>query len=99
MISDAYDIVFIGRISLDEIHRFGGQTSMETGGAAFYSSMAACLPGLRIAVVTRVSEDCRRLLDPLRAKGIEVFVQPSAETTRLRVVHDTAGPDRRDIVV
>lgn len=92
-----YDIVFVGHISIDEIERFGGQTSIETGGAAFYSSMAACLPGLAIAVITRMAAEDHHLLDPLRAKGIVVSAQPSRETTHLRVVHGNANPDERQI--
>ena len=92
-----YDIVFIGHISIDEIQRFEGRSTVETGGAAFYSSTAACLPGLRIAVITRMAaEDCQ-LFDPLKARGIDVFVQASLETTHLRVVHETDNPDHRDI--
>jgi len=93
-----YDIVFIGHISVDEIRRFGGRTSVETGGAAFYSPMAACLPGLRIAVITRMKRSDYSLFDPLRAKGIDVYVQPSQVTTHLRVVHGTANPDVREII-
>lgn len=92
-----YDIVFIGHISIDEIQRFGGRSSIETGGAAFYSSMAACLPGLRIAVLTRMAADDYHRLDPLKARGIDVFAQASPETTHLRVVHETENPDHRDI--
>jgi sugar/nucleoside kinase (ribokinase family) len=92
-----YDIVFIGHISIDEIRRFGGRNSVETGGAAFYSSMAACLPGLKIAVITRTTGEDHYLFDPLKAKGIDVYVQPSPETSHLRVVHGTDNPDEREI--
>jgi sugar/nucleoside kinase (ribokinase family) len=92
-----YDIVFIGHISVDEIQRFEGQTSVETGGAAFYSSVAACLPGLKIAVITRMADGDHRLFDPLKGRGIDVFVQKSSETTHLRVVHETPNPDQREI--
>ena len=92
-----YDIVFIGHICIDEIQRFRGQTSIETGGAALYSPVAACLPGLKIAVITRMAGDDYHLFDPLKAKGIDVYVQPSAETTHQRVVHSTENPDEREI--
>jgi sugar/nucleoside kinase (ribokinase family) len=95
--NNAYDIVFIGHISVDEIQRFGGQTSIETGGAAFYSSMAARVTGARIAVITRMAKGDYSLFDPLKAKGIDVYVQPSRETSHLRVVHETNNPDQREI--
>ncbi|HAR97130.1 MAG TPA: hypothetical protein DCR97_14390 [Deltaproteobacteria bacterium] len=97
MATTPYDIVFIGHISIDEIQRFQGRSSVETGGAAFYSSVAACLPGLKIAVLTRMAPEDYHRFDPLKEKGIEVFVQPSTETTHLRVVHETDNPDHRDI--
>lgn len=94
-----YDIVFIGHVTIDEIRRFGGQTTVETGGAAFYSPMAACLPGLRIAVITRTAPEHSYLFDPLKAKGIDVFVQPSSATSHLVVLHGTDNPDEREIVL
>lgn len=98
MIKGAYDIVFIGHISIDDIRRFGGRTSVETGGAAFYSSMAASVTGARIAIITRLAEGDYSLFEPLNAKGIDVFVQSSKETSHLRVVHETNNPDQREIV-
>jgi sugar/nucleoside kinase (ribokinase family) len=92
-----YDIVFIGHISVDEIRRFNGRTSVETGGAAFYSSMAACMGGLRIAVITRMTGDHHYLFDPLKARGIDVYVQPSPKTSHLRVVYGSQNPDEREI--
>lgn len=97
MDSDAYDIVFIGHITIDEIRRFGGQVTIETGGAAFYSPMAACVTGARIAVITRMAGEDHHLFDPLREKGIAVFVQPSSRTSHLRVVHGNENPDEREI--
>lgn len=94
---NSYDIVFIGHICIDEIRRFGGTTSTETGGAAFYSSAAACLPDLSIAVVTRVTDEDSCLCDPLRARGIDVYIQSSPETTHQQVVHETGNPDERQI--
>ncbi len=94
---EPYDIVFIGHISVDIIERFAGETSVETGGAAFYSSMAACHPGLGIAVLTRMSPEHDNRLDPLKERGIHVDVQKSPRTSHLRVVHGTDNPDQRDI--
>lgn len=93
-----YDIVFIGHISVDEIQRYGGRTTVETGGAAFYTSMAAgCLPDLKIAVITRMTEGDHHLFEPLKARGIDVYLQPSPQTSHLRVVHGTDNPDEREI--
>lgn len=94
---ESYDIVFVGHVCIDEIRRFKGKTSVETGGAAFYSSMAARLPKLKIAVVTRMADKDHQLCDPLRAKGIDVFIQSSVETTHQQVVHGTSDPDEREI--
>jgi sugar/nucleoside kinase (ribokinase family) len=94
---DSYDIVFVGHICIDEIERFGGASSRETGGAAFYSSMAACLPGIKVAVITRMAAEDDHLCNPLREKGIDVYIERSPETTHQRVLHPTANPDERQI--
>jgi sugar/nucleoside kinase (ribokinase family) len=94
---DSYDIVFMGHICTDEIERFGGASSIETGGAAFYSSMAACLPGLKIAVITRMAGEDHHLCNPLKEKDIDVHIQSSPETAHQRVLHPTDNPDERQI--
>lgn len=93
----AYDLVVIGHQSITEIHSLGESLRMEYGGASLFSSMAACWPGLRLALVTRMAKDDFFLVDPLKAKGIDVYATPSTETTYLRVLHATANPDERAI--
>lgn len=92
-----YDIVFVGHLSVDRIDPFGGSTRIEPGGAALFASMAAsCVTG-KIAVVTRIAGTEGYLLDPIRAAGIDVYVQDSNETTRMHVIHPGASVDERQM--
>jgi sugar/nucleoside kinase (ribokinase family) len=50
--------------------------------------------GKRIAAVTKVSGSEEYLLEPLKAAGVDLFVEPG-EITRYRVVFPTANVDQR----
>jgi len=58
--------------------------------------MAASCLGKRIAVVTRASESEEYHLEPVKAAGVNLFVQPG-KTTEGRVVFPTANVDQRQI--
>ena len=90
-----YDIVFIGHITIDEIDAVDGSAHDVTGGAPFYGAFAAAWSNKKIAVITRMAEDDRHRLEPLRAAGIDVYLQPAHETTHMRVVHPSANIDER----
>ena len=70
----AYDLVFMGSASIDEIHTFAGPVQSLFGGGVVFSSMAAVWSGKRIAVVTRMAERDADMLQPLRDAGIDVYV-------------------------
>ena len=89
-----YDIVFIGIwvraqlfLSRDPFRRMGRSGS-------FMVPMAASCLGKRIAAVTKFPRAIEQLLEPLKAAGIDLFVQPG-ETTQYRVVFPTANVDQR----
>jgi sugar/nucleoside kinase (ribokinase family) len=90
-----YDLVFIGHVTIDEIDAKEGSAHGVPGGAPFFGALAACWSKKRIAVVTRMAEEDGHLLEPLRAAGIDVYLQPVASTTHMRVVHPTGNPDER----
>jgi sugar/nucleoside kinase (ribokinase family) len=92
-----YDIVFIGHMATGIIEPFEGEPRVGGGGGSFFGAMAASCLGKRLAVVTRMAQSDVHHLDPLRAEGIDVYVQPSAETTRLRVVYPSADVDERQV--
>ncbi len=89
-----YDIVFIGHLGTGIIVPFEGSPFVEQGSPVLFAPIAASCLGKRIAAVTKISESEEYLLEPLKAAGIDLFVEPG-EITRYRVVFPTANVDQR----
>jgi sugar/nucleoside kinase (ribokinase family) len=90
-----YDLVFMGHVTIDEIEAKEGSARGVPGGAPYFGAFAACWSRKRIAVVTRMAEEDAHRLEPLKAAGIDVYLQPVPSTTRMRVVHPTGNVDER----
>jgi sugar/nucleoside kinase (ribokinase family) len=90
-----YDIVFIGHVTIDQIDAPEGSALGVPGGAPLFGAFAACWAKKRIAVVTRMAEEDKHVLEPLKAVGIDVYLQPTRSTTHMRVVHPTGDVDER----
>jgi len=90
-----YDIVFVGHVSVDEIETPEGSAHGVPGGAPLFGAYAARGAKKKIAVVTRMSEEDKHILEPLKANSIDVYLQASSSTTHLRVVHPTGNVDER----
>ena len=71
-----YDIVFIGQMGTGTIVPFEGSPFVERGSPVLLAAIAASCLGKRIAAVTKISESEEYLLEPLKAAGIDLFVQP-----------------------
>ncbi|HAR95854.1 MAG TPA: hypothetical protein DCR97_07830 [Deltaproteobacteria bacterium] len=93
-----YDIAFIGHMSLGTIVPFEGAPIVEKGSPLLYASIAASRFRAKIAGVTRIPEGEDYLLEPMRAAGIDLFVQPG-EIIRYRMVYPNASMDERDAIV
>ena len=91
-----YDIVFMGHLATGTIVPFEGSPIVERGGPAFFGPIAASCLTKRIAAVTRIAESEGQLLEPLKAAGIDLFVQ-IRETAQIRVVHPNGNVDERQI--
>jgi sugar/nucleoside kinase (ribokinase family) len=91
-----YDIVFMGHLATATIVPFEGSPFVERGGPAFFGPIAASCLTKRIATVTRIAESEGQLLEPLKAAGIDLFVQPR-ETAQMRIVHPNVNVDERQI--
>ncbi len=89
-----YDMVFIGHLGAGTVVPFEGTPFAEEGCPLLFTATAASCLGKRIAAVTRISGDNDHLLEPFRATGIDLFIQPG-EVTRYRVVFPTANVDER----
>jgi sugar/nucleoside kinase (ribokinase family) len=92
---NSYDIVFIGHVTIDEIVAEEGSARGLPGGAPLFGALAAAVSKKKIAVITRVAVDDGYILEPLKTAGIDVYRQPTQETTHMRVVHPTANVDER----
>ena len=95
---DSYDIVFIGEMSTAKIVPFLGPSFILEHGPVSFSAVAASCLGKRIAAVTKISEGKERLLEPLKAKGIEVIARPG-EVGELLVKLPSANLDERQVFV
>jgi len=91
-----YDIVFIGQMGMGTIVPFEGSPFVELGSPVLFAPIAASCSGKRIATVTKVSESEEYLLEPLKAAGVDLFVQPG-EIAQYRVVFPTANVDQRQV--
>jgi sugar/nucleoside kinase (ribokinase family) len=92
-----HDIVFIGHVARGEMQPFEGTTHIVAGAVQFSAMAAASWSNKKIAVITRAAEHDRDMLDEMRRAGIVIYVQPSTESTFMRVVHPTPDPDERSI--
>jgi len=91
-----YDIVFVGHLATATIVPFEGTPFVERGGPAFFGPIAASCLRKRIATVTRIAESEEQLMEPLKAAGIDLFVQPQ-ETVKIRCVHPSVNVDERQM--
>jgi len=91
-----YDIVFVGHLATATVVPFEGSPYVERGGPAFFGPIAASCLTKRIATVTRIAQNEDQLLEPLKAAGIDLFVQPQ-ETVKIRCVHPSVNVDERQM--
>jgi sugar/nucleoside kinase (ribokinase family) len=92
-----YDILFVGHMASGRIEPFGEVPGLGHGGAAFFGAMAARCSTKRLAVVTRMAEQDREFLAPLDMAGIDVYLQPSSQTTHMRVIYPSSNVDERQL--
>ncbi|HTY24666.1 MAG TPA: PfkB family carbohydrate kinase [Desulfomonilaceae bacterium] len=94
-----YDIVFVGHTAIGKIVPFKGSPHVETGGPAPYAAMAAARCMKRVALITRLAKNDSHLLEPLKTASIDVYMQPAEATTHIRIVHPSANPDEREMIL
>lgn len=91
-----FDVCVIGHITKDVIKK-GGQIVKELpGGAAYYTSVALRSLGLKVAVITRLSQhDKKHLLCELEKNGIVVFDYESERSTVFENIYPEENFDFR----
>ena len=75
-----FDVCVVGHVTRD-IVRIGTRQTEMPGGTAYYAPLAMSYLGMHVAVVTKVSEDSRSLLDRLHQEKVTVFARESPRTT------------------
>ena len=96
--ADSYDIVFIGEMGTAKIVPFLGPSFMVEHGPVVFSAAAASCLGKRIAAVTKIPEGKERLLEPLKAKRIDVIAR-RGELGEILVKLPSANLDERQASV
>ena len=86
-----YDICCVGHITLDKVVTTKSVVHM-SGGTSFYFSNAIRNMDVKYTLVTGLAESEMHVVEELRAKGIEVFVTPSAHT----VYFENIYPENQD---
>jgi sugar/nucleoside kinase (ribokinase family) len=94
----SYDVVTIGNYTKDTIVSSAGTRHVDGGGYS-YAAHAARLKELSVAAVTRLAPEDRRSTEALRAKGIDVHIFESPQSTLMRLEYPTANVDERILTV
>ena len=93
-----YDLVCIGNYTRDTIISPSGVKYVD-GGAMNYAAHAANRLGLKVAVVTRLAEEDRRVVDKFLNSGIDCYVTYTPTSTCMRLEYPTDNPDIRTLSV
>ncbi len=93
-----YDLTFLGHYTKDTIVSPAG-TRVIDGGACIYGAHVAVRMDLNTAVVTRLAREDFRVLEELKALGVDVFTRDTPVSTCLRLEYPSANLDERMIYV
>src|SRR5512138_3482451 len=93
-----YDVLYIGNYTKDTIISPAG-TKYVDGGAINYAAHAAVRLGLKVAVVTRLAEADKRVVDKFEQSGIDCYVTYTAQSTLMKLEYPTTNPDIRNLSV
>lgn len=94
-----YDITMIGHVSKDIMIDYKGIETRLTGGAVVQSSMAAIGSGVTVQVITKISEQDKSLIEPLKKSGVIWKTSFSNHTTSIKNVYFTEDKERRDVTL
>jgi sugar/nucleoside kinase (ribokinase family) len=93
-----YDVVSVGNYTKDTIITRAGTRHVDGGGYC-YAAHAAHLKGLSVAAVTHLAAEDSKSTQPLRDKGIDVFILESDASTLMRLDYPTSNVDERILTV
>jgi sugar/nucleoside kinase (ribokinase family) len=94
----SYDLVCIGNYTKDTIITPEGVKYVD-GGAINYAAHAAARLGRIVAVVTRLAEEDKRVVDKFQKAGIDCFATYTPSSTCMKLEYPTHNPDIRTLTV
>jgi sugar/nucleoside kinase (ribokinase family) len=97
-ITKTYDIACIGNYTKDTIITPAGVKYVD-GGAINYSAHAAAKLGCKVAVITRLASEDRRVIDKFTNSGIDCFATFTPSSTCMKLEYPTYDPDTRSLSV
>lgn len=98
IIAKSYDLICVGNYTKDTIISPSGIKYVD-GGAVNYAAHAAKRLGLQVAVVTRLAEEDKRVVDKFVNSGIDCFVTYTPNSTTMKLEYPTNNPDIRTLSV
>lgn len=94
----SYDVLYVGNYTKDTIISPAG-TKYVDGGAVNYAAHAAVRLGLKVAVVTRLAEEDKRVVEKLTQAGIDCYATYTPQSTLMKLEYPTTNPDIRHLSV
>jgi len=93
-----YDVLYIGNYTKDTIISPAG-TKYADGGAVNYAAHAAAQLGMNVAVVTRLAEEDKHVVEKFHQAGIDCYVTYTPQSTLMKLEYPTTDPDIRNLSV
>ena len=89
-----FDVIFAGHFARDR-DVYQGKARAMLGGAVYYGGHVLASLQVRGAILTRLAEKERSLLDPLAEMGVQIFCRYGADTTGIENTYLDETRDRR----
>jgi sugar/nucleoside kinase (ribokinase family) len=93
-----YDVIYVGNYTKDTIITPAGTRYVDGGGMNYAAHAGKCL-GVHAAVVTRLAEEDRHVVDDIRSAGIDCYPIYSPFSTLMTLEYRTSDVDKRDLYV
>jgi sugar/nucleoside kinase (ribokinase family) len=97
-LNKVYDIAFLGHYTKDTIISAEGIRVVD-GGAFNYGSHLAIRMGLKVAAITRLSQEDFHVVEELKKLGVDVFAKTTPHSTCLRLEYPTSNVDERILYI
>lgn len=92
---ESADIVILGHLANDIIE-IDGTSYSSIGGAVYFGGIAGSHMGLKITIITRLSEADFGLLNVIKKNGIAYHAYPSEQTSGLKNIYSSKNMEYRD---